>query len=99
MKIAIMGKKIDNNVITTELPVSIVDTTGLANPPVVAVEDNLRSDTFPLIAAAVPPPAIIANAHVNTGFKSPNVATITTVPATAAIGTANVSKRLSTQGI
>lgn len=94
-----MGKKIDNNVMTMDPPVSMVDTTGFASPPVVAVDDSLSNEAFPLIAVAVPPPAIIANAQVNTGFISPIVATTTTVPAIAAIGTAIVSNKLSTQGI
>lgn len=88
--------KIENTDITTEVPVSIVDTTGFAIPPVVAVEANLVVPELLATAAAVPPPAIIAKAQVITGLKSATVDTITAVPAMAAKGMAIVSKALST---
>ena len=50
------------------VPVSIVETTGLPSPPVVAVDANLVALDEPAIAVAVPPPAIIARDHVITGF-------------------------------
>lgn len=90
------GMKIENTDITTEVPVSIVDTTGFAIPPVVAVEANLVVPELLATAAAVPPPAIIAKAQVITGLKSATVDTITAVPAMAAKGMAIVSKALST---
>ena len=98
-KKATIGKNRDSNDMTTEPPDSTVETTGFAIPPVVAVDDKRNNDTLPLIAEAVPPPAMIAKAHVKTGFISPSVATITTVPAIPAKGIANVSKILSIQGM
>ena len=90
---------IDNKDITVEVPVSTVATTGFAIPPVEAVEVIRIAEAFPLITAAVPPPAIIAKAQVKTGLKSAIVATITTVPATVARGMAIVSNKLSNQGM
>ena len=89
------GMKIENTDITIEVPVSIVEITGFASPPVVAVEANLVAPELPATAAAVPPPAIIAKAQVITGLKSATVDTITAVPAIAANGIATESKRLS----
>lgn len=94
-----IGAKIDAVVTTTAVPVSTVDTIGLPKPPVVVVEANLLAAPAPLIAVAVPPPAIIANDQVTTGSKSATVETITAVPAMAARGTETLSNRLSTQGI
>lgn len=93
------GRKMETNAITIEVPVSIVETKGLAIPPVVAVAVKRVALEVPEIAAAVPPPAMIANAHVITGLKSDTVESITAVPAKAANGTETVSKRLSTYGI
>ena len=96
---AITGTKIDSTDITIEVPVSTVETIGFPKPPVVAVEANRVVPEEPEIAAAVPPPAIIANAQVTTGLKSDTVESITAVPASAAKGTAILSKALSTKGI
>ena len=93
---AITGIKIDSTDITTEVPVSIVETTGFAIPPVVAVDAKRVAPELPATAAAVPPPAIIAKAQVITGLKSATVETITAVPAIAAKGIAIESKALST---
>lgn len=94
-----IGAKIDAVETTTAVPVSTVDTTGLPKPPVVAVDVNLPVAFAPFIAAAVPPPAIIANDHVTTGSRFAMVETITAVPAIAAKGMAIPSNALSTQGI
>ena len=93
---AITGIKIDNTDMTTEVPVSMVETTGFARPPVDAVDANRVAPELPATAAAVPPPAIMANAQVITGLKSATVDTITAVPAIAANGIAIESKALST---
>ena len=99
-KIAAMGgTKIDAVETTTAAPVSTVDTMGLAIPPVVAVEVNRPVAFAPLMAVAVPPPAMIAKDQVTTGSKSATVDTITAVPAIPAKGMAILSKALSTQGI
>ncbi len=97
--IANTGMKIDRADIIIDVPVSTVDTTGLANPPVVAVDVNLVAPDAPFIATAVPPPAIMAMAQVTTGLRSAAVDTITAVPAIAANGTAMVSNKLSIYGI
>ncbi len=93
------GAKIDAAVTANAVPVSTVDTTGLPNPPVVAVEAILPAAPAPLIAVAVPPPAIMANDQVTTGSKFATVETITAVPAIAANGTAKLSNKLSTHGM
>lgn len=96
---AIIGRKIEKTDITIEVPVSTVETIGLANPPVVAVDVSLVEAVVPFIADAVPPPAIIANAQVIIGDKSATVEAITAVPAMAASGTEIVSNKLSNQGM
>ena len=98
-KAAIIGAKIETAETTSAVPVSTVDTTGFAMPPVVAVEANRVVAPAPFIAVAVPPPAIIANDQVTTGSKLATVETITAVPAIAAKGMATLSNRLSTHGI
>lgn len=57
--IAIIGTKIESVDMITEVPVSIVETTGFAMPPVVAVEAKRVVPEVPAMAAAVPPPAIM----------------------------------------
>lgn len=89
----------ETTAITTEVPVSTVVKTGFAIPPVVVLEVSLTAEVFPFMAAAVPPPAIIAKAQVITGLKSVTVATITAVPAKVASGKAMVSSKLSIQGM
>lgn len=96
---ATIGAKIEATVTTTAVPVSTVETRGLAKPPVVAVEATLPAALAPFIAVAVPPPAMIASDHVTTGSRLATVDTMTAVPAMAANGTAKLSKRWSIQGI
>lgn len=97
--IASTGIKIEKTDITIDVPVSTVEITGFAIPAVVADDAKRVVLVEPFIAAAVPPPAIIANAQVIAGSKSLTVATITAVPAIAAKGTAIVSNKLSKNGI
>ncbi len=97
--IARTGKKIETMDITTEVPVSSVETKGFPKPAVETVEPNRVALAELFTAAAVPPPAIIAKAQVITGLKSATVETIIAVPAIVAKGIATVSKRLSTTGI
>lgn len=94
-----MGRNIEITDIIMAVPVSKIETNGFPNPPVVAVEAKRVAVDVPDMAAAVPPPAIIANAQVTTGLKSDTVESITAVPAKAAKGTETLSKRLSTYGI
>ena len=89
------GRNMEITDIIKAVPVSIVETIGLAKPPVLAVEAKRVVVAVPEIAAAVPPPAIIAKAQVITGLKSDTVDNITTVPAKAASGIDALSKRLS----
>ena len=97
--IATIGSTIEMNDITIAVPVSIKETTGLPIPPVVAVDVNLVALELPDMTAAVPPPAIIANAQVISGLELTSVDNTTMVPAKAAKGTAILSSRLSTYGI
>ena len=90
-----IGKKTETIDITTAVPVSTVETTGFPIPAVVAVDANRVAPEAPEIAAAVPPPAIMAKAQVISGVKLATVETITAVPAMAANGTAIVSNKLS----
>ena len=94
-----IGAKIDAILTTVAVPVSTVAKMGFANPPVDVVEASRPVAPAPLIAVAVPPPAIMAKDQVTTGFKSATVDTMTAVPAMAARGTAKLSSKLSTQGI
>lgn len=96
---AIGGTNIDAVETATAVPVSTVATMGFAIPPVVAVDVNLPAAFAPLIAVAVPPPAMIAKDQVTTGSKFATVDTTTAVPAMAANGTATLSNALSTQGM
>ncbi len=96
---AIGGTKMDAVLTATAAPVSTVDTSGLANPPVVPVEVSLPAAFAPLMAVAVPPPAIMAKDQVTTGSKFAAVETTTAVPAIPAKGMAMLSNTLSTQGI
>ncbi len=89
------GKKIDTIEVIKAVPVSMVETIGFPNPAVVAVDASRVAPEAPEIAAAVPPPAIMANAQVISGLKFATVETITAVPATVAKGTAIVSRKLS----
>lgn len=84
---------------TVAMAVSTVARMGFAVPAVVAVDVNRAAEALPLIAAAVPPPAMIAKDHVTTGLKSVMVATNTKVPANVAKGREIVSNKLSNQGI
>ncbi len=85
-KIAKTGIKIANKDIPIDVPVSTVDTNGLANPAVVPVEASRVVEVEVLMAVAVPPPAIIAKAQVMVGSKLATVDTITAVPAMVAKG-------------
>ena len=93
------GKKTEITDIINDVPVSSMETTGLAIPPVVTVDAKRVVLDVPATEAAVPPPAIMANDHVITGLKSATVDSIIAVPASAANGTAMVSNKLSMYGI
>ncbi len=97
--IANIGKKTETTDIIIAVPVSIVETIGFPIPAVETVEPNRVALAELFIAAAVPPPAIIAKAQVITGLKSATVATITATPAIVANGIAIVSNTLSIIGM
>src|SRR5690606_40786610 len=96
---ASIGIKIEAKDIKAAIAVSTVVIIGFAIPAVDAVEVSRAAEAFPFMAAAVPPPAIMARAQVTTGFKSVTVATITAVPANVASGSAMVSSKLSSHGM
>ena len=96
---AIGGTNMEAVLTATAVPVSTVDTMGFASPPVVAEEANLPVALAPLMAVAVPPPAMMAKDQVITGSKSATVDTMTAVPAIPAKGSARPSKALSTHGM
>jgi hypothetical protein len=96
---AMGGTKMEAVLTATAAPVSTVDTNGFANPPVAPVEANLPVAFAPLMAVAVPPPAIMAKDHVMTGSILLAVETTAAVPAIPAKGRAIVSRALSTQGM
>jgi len=85
--------------INAAIAVSTVAIIGFAVPAVVVVEVNRAAEALPLMAAAVPPPAIMANDQVTIGLRSATVATITAVPANVAMGKAMVSSKLSSHGM
>lgn len=97
--IAKIGAKIEAVETTTDVAVSVVETTGLPIPAVAALDVSLVADEALFIAPAVPPPAIIASDQVIKGSKLATVDTTTAVPAMAAKGTATVSNKLSIKGM
>lgn len=99
MRKPMIGKNNENKVITVDVAVSTVVTNGFPTPAVETDEDRRVTPEADFMTAAVPPPAIIANAHVIIGLKSTTVETITAVPAMVANGMAIVSSKLSTKGM
>lgn len=93
------GRNIERIDITSEVPVSTTEITGFAIPAVETVDVSRVAPEAPEMAAAVPPPAIIAKAHVISGLRSATVETMTAVPAIAAKGIAIESNRLSINGM
>ena len=93
------AQKIANKLRTAELAVSPELTKKFPAPAVVVVEIALTVAVDELIAAAVPPPAIIAKDQVANSFISPRFTATTKIPASVAKGTLMVSRKLSTTGI
>ena len=79
-------------------PASTVDTTGLPNPPVVAVDTALVATVPTWTTPETLPPAIMDIPHCIIGLESESVEDIIKTPANTAAGEAIVSKRLSIQG-
>ena len=82
----IAGIRKESIVNTTDRSNSIAPTTGLTIPPVVNEEVARTAELLPFINVAVPPPAIIAIAHIHNGSISIIEAAITTVPAKKSSG-------------
>ena len=97
--IARTGRTIETIDNITEVPVSTVDIIGFPIPPVLTVDVSLVALDVPAMAAAVPPPAIMAKVQVISGLKPSRVETMINVPANAANGTATLSNKLSIYGI
>ena len=94
------GRKIEVIPRIPDAAVSVVETTKLPAPPVVAVDASRVPAELPLTAAAVPPPAMMASPHcITSELTSPKDSAMSNVPAIPANGTAMVSKMLSTQGM
>ena len=98
-KKAMVGIAMLINVPVTEAISSPVDTAGLANPAVEAVEVPRTKTLDPWIRPATPPPAMIANDQRKKGATSPTIEAVAIVPATIAAGVAIVSSILSSQGM
>lgn len=96
---AIRGKKMASTESITEVTDSTAETTGFASPAVAVVDARRVVEVELFMAVAVPPPAIMANTQVKKGSKSAMVDSMIAVPATAAKGTAIVSKIWSIHGI
>ena len=96
---AIIGKKIANTDKKEAAAVSVVETIGFPKPAVFTLEAARVAAVVVDIAAAVPPPAIIAKPQVSIGSKFNIVDAIATVPAIPAKGNEIVSNKLSTNGI
>src|SRR5690606_19466026 len=97
--IAKSDKKIEITDIKNAVTVSIVDIMGFPTPPVVVVEVSLVTLEELEMAAAVPPPAMMAKDHDIIGLKSTIVDIITAVPANAARGMEILSNILSIKGM
>ena len=69
-KIAIAGAITATTATNKEVVVSINETIGFPKPAVVAVDANLPVAEAPLMAVAVPPPAMTAKDQVITGSRS-----------------------------
>ena len=94
-----IGKIMDIRVPRIEAASSPVETTGLARPPVWAVDAPRTNTLEPWTRPAMPPPAIIARVQRKNGETSPTIEAVAIIPATIAAGVAIVSRRLSNQGM
>ena len=72
--------------------------TGLATPPVSAVDLSRNSTDVPWMSPAAPPPPMIATAHLRAGGRSVTTDAAATTPASIAAGVATVSRAWSSQG-
>jgi len=90
---ATTGKAIANTDSAIAIANSMVDTTGLVNPPETPVEVSRKIFINTLVNPALPPPAIKANVHCTKGFISGATDAATIVPAINAAGVATVSSR------
>lgn len=96
--IASKGRNIETIDMKIEVPVSMDAKIGFAVPAVEIFVANLVEAVVPLITAAVPPPAIMANDQRIMGLISAEVATTIMVPAIDAKGKAIESSSVSING-
>ena len=73
---ATRGISTETKDISVAAPVSTVAITGFPRPAVVVEDPSRTAAELPLIAAAVPPPAIMASAQEITGSRSLTTATM-----------------------
>ena len=97
--IPIMGEKIIVSVIPKEIRSSIMEKIGLINPAVKTEDIPLRLIVVNWNPPVIKTPLVTDNIHCNPGEKSLKHEAESIVPAMIEVGVANISNRLSTQGI
>src|SRR5665213_1956924 len=78
--------------------ISPVEITGLPTPMVTTVDAPRSRLVAPCVAAAAPPPAMIASDHFNIGGASPSAKAVTPMPAALATGAAMTDEAVSRIG-
>ena len=94
-----MGEKIIVSVIPKEIRSSIMEKIGLANPPVKTEDIPLRLIVVNWNPPVIKTPLVTDNIHCNPGEISLKHEAESIVPAIIEAGVANISNKLSTQGI
>ena len=94
-----MGKKIIASVIPIEIKSSIMEKIGLANPPEKTEDIPLRLIVVNWNPPVIKTPLATDNIHCNPGEISLKHEAESIVPAIIEVGVANISNKLSTQGI
>ena len=97
--IPIMGEKIIVSVIPKEIRSSIMEKIGLINPAVKTEDIPLRLIVVNWNPPVIKTPLVTDNIHCNPGEKSLKHEAESIVPAMIEVGVANISNKLSTQGI
>ncbi len=94
-----MGEKIIVSVIPKEIRSSIMEKIGLINPAVKTEDIPLRLIVVNWNPPVIKTPLVTDNIHCNPGEKSLKHEAESIVPAIIEVGVANISNKLSTQGI
>ena len=94
-----MGEKIIVSVIPKEIRSSIMEKIGFANPPVKTEDIPLRLIVVNWNPPVIKIPLVTDNIHCNPGEIPLKHEAESTVPAIIEVGVANISNKLSTQGI